>query len=447
MYRTFVRILATWFLDAYWIFRCLPLAALVTPATLSVKATYKNITTAGNVISLNISTIMLTYDDPDAHKDYIARFAELRYGTHGGYGIVGPSLHLARIISASASSGEIFQIAKPLSRPNMTYQTELHIPAIKCENSSSAVARNTTAAAVIAAGEGGKSSEPFNFSKLDMGQLEYQNLDEVSWPPMKIGYFAMIPQDDERMTRPWVSPNGLDYVDTPNQLWVVVADYGDDTRTNPRFLTCKLWNVSLSLNVTYFNDVQSVRPENFTYLNEVQTRKDWFGILEFPDQTADIANMVYSAFFWGICEKLTGYVVSSFNPPNWDLHDEANITTTTLAGASEFVAMMKNLSDLGDEDLSDEDLSDEDSLSLNRPLGALIEELSLNTSLNMLTDGFLRHLIPLVLYYHYALTSYIVPSLLPTSHIPTSITNTRMNTTTSSSHMASPYSLLFFPFS
>lgn len=106
---------------------------------------------------------MLTFDDVDAHKDFIARFAEIHVETHGGYGIVGSSLHLAKIISASATSGEIFQIAKPLSRPNMTYQTELHIPTIRCENSSSAVGRNTTAAAVIAAGEGGNSSEPFYF--------------------------------------------------------------------------------------------------------------------------------------------------------------------------------------------------------------------------------------------------------------------------------------------
>lgn len=219
-----------------------------------------------------------------------------------------------------------------------------------------------------------------------MGQREYQNDTESLWPPMKIGYFAMIPQDDERMTRPWGGPDGSDDADqSTNQLWVVVADRGEDSSTNPRFLTCKLWNASLSLNITSFDDVQSVRTENFTYINEVQSRAYWFGILEFPYQTADIANMMYSAFFWGICEQLTGYVVSSFTSPDWDLRNKASIKTTTLAGASEFVAMMKNLSD------PYSGTPPEDLPSLNRPLSALIEELSL------LTDGYLRHLTPLVL--------------------------------------------------
>lgn len=333
---------------------------------------------------------MLSFDSPWAHQDLIERFSETRFGLHGDYWITGSSLHLAKIISEPAASSEIFRITKPLRGPNMTYQIELHIPAIKGENSSSAVARNTSAAAVIAAGEGGNSSEPFNFRKLDMNQLEHQNVTE--YIPMKIGYFAMIPQDDERMTRPWEGPGGSEGSEVDNlsmnQLWVLVADHGDDNSTNPRFLTCKLWNASLSLNISYLDDVQSIRPENFTYVNEVKAREYWQGIIEFPNQAFDIANMVYSVIFWGICKQLTGFVVSSFNPPNWDLRNEASIKDATLTGASEFVAMMKNLSD------PDSVKIPEDSAPLNRPLNALIEELSLNTSLNLLTDPYLRHSVP-----------------------------------------------------
>lgn len=233
---------------------------------------------------------------------YMARFAEIEHGIHDPYKILlGPSPHLARIVSATAATGDIFQIAKPLRGPNMTYKIELHIPVLKCENSSSAVARNTTAAAVIAAGEGGTSSVPFDFGALDMSQLEYHNdSGHVSsgyvWPPMSIGYFAMIPQDDERMTRPWDGP-GANYYSTEtvmNQLWIVIADHDDDNSTNPLFLTCTLWNASLFLNTSYRDDVQSVQPESFTYINEVELITF---MEDFPAKTVNIAALIYTAFF------------------------------------------------------------------------------------------------------------------------------------------------------
>lgn len=381
-------------LDSDGIFRCIPLAALVTPATLSVKAKYMNVTTSEPVASLNISTLMLTFEDLDENLDMrnaIQRFAEIRSGTHGEYWIVGSSLHLAKIVSASAGSGEIFRIAKPLSGPNMTYQIDLHIPVIKCESSSTAVARNTTAAAVIAAGEGGNSSVPFDFHSLDMSQLEYHNdsgftKPPYEYPPMKIGYFAMVPkaQDNEKMTQPWHS---LDDLEVPtNQLWVVIADHGDDNSTKPCFLTCRLWNASLSLHISYRDDVQSVQPESFTYINEVQAQAYWFGMMEPWNPPVNMANMVYTALFLGICEQLTGLVVSTFIGPDYHLHDDANIKSTTLTGSSEFVGMIKNLSESG-----------EDSLPLNKSLSALIEELSLNASLNILSDSYLRNSAPLIL--------------------------------------------------
>lgn len=162
--------------------------------------------TSEKAASLNVSTLMLTKGSivADEQENFIELFANICDQFDGTYSIVGSSLSLAKIISASAASGEIFRIGKPLPGPNMTYQIYLHILAIY-ENSS-AVARNTTAAAVIAAGQGGNSSVPFDFRGLDISQLEYLNEtgDEWSWSPMKIGYFAMVPPDGERMTKPWM---------------------------------------------------------------------------------------------------------------------------------------------------------------------------------------------------------------------------------------------------
>ncbi|MCJ1270368.1 hypothetical protein MMC22_010264 [Lobaria immixta] len=339
------------------------------PATLSVKVAHQDITT---------SEKSTPQPAPDI-QETIERFAEINQRTHYEFTIQGSSIRLARIISLSAASGELLSMMRQFSRPNMTYRIEPHIPVIRCENSSLAVARNTTAAAVIANNEGGN---PFNFSALDMEQLEYQDDTVIEGlPPTQIGYFAMIPLDDQRMTRPWggVSDYGIP---TLNQLWVVIADHGNDNATIPRFLTCGLWNASLSLNISFKNNIQSVRPENFTYINEVPPTLS-FGIVPEDEPPTNIAGMVYTAYFWGVCEQLTGFV-SRYDAIQIGFYNKANIKNTVLTGAVEFVTMMKNLSHG----------SSENSPPLNRSLSALIEELSLNVSLNMLSDSYLSTLIP-----------------------------------------------------
>ena len=375
-------------LDTDRAIRSVPLAALITPATLSVKVAYQDITTSEKVATLNISTLLqyAPYGSPDI-RETIERFAEINEFMFG-FTIKGYSIRLARIISASAASGEILSMRGQFSRPNMTYRIEPHIPVIRCENSSLAVARNTTAAAVIANSEGGNNSEPFNFTALDMEQLEYDvvyTYTPKGFPSTRIGYFAMIPLDDQRMTRPWGGLNDVSNLEFPNlnQLWIVIADHGNDNATIPSFLTCGLWNASLSLNISFRDRIQSVRPENFTYINEVPPTIDWLGIVPDDESPTSIAGMVYTAYFWGICEQLTGLIASKLEVPYYHLYNEANIKNTVLTGAVEFVAMMKNLSDGFSED----------SPPLNKSLSALIEEMSLNVSLNMLSDSYLRYAI------------------------------------------------------
>lgn len=255
----------------------------------------------------------------------------------------------------------------------------------------------------------------------------------------EIGYFAMVPLDDERMTKRWDGLGALPAAtQSMNQLGIAIADHGDDKSINQHFLTCRMWNTSLFLNISYLNDVQAVRPESFTYINEVQPL---IGLDDFPDQTINVADLVYTTFFWGVCEQLTGLVVATFSAPFYDLSNEANIKDTTLTGASEFLAMMKNPSSFTSTAFL------RDLPPLNKSLSALIEDVSLDASLNMLSDGILRHSTPLVLIIIFSLTSHLVLSLLLMSPIPSSETDIHMDTTTSSLHTASPYSLLFFPFS
>ncbi|MCJ1468134.1 hypothetical protein MMC07_006762 [Pseudocyphellaria aurata] len=242
---------------------------------------------------------------------------------------------LDRIVSASAATGDIFRIAKPFPWPNMTYQIDLHVPAIKCENSSSAVARNTTAAAVIHSrdsdgalivGEMQDGSVPsdFDFGALDMSLLEYHNGSTL----LSIGYYA------EHKLR--TDDNGL----FRHQLRIVVADHDDDNSTKPLFLTCTLWNASSSFNISYKDNVQSVQRENLIYVNELYERVN----------EALMGNKLgYLQFFGIISDQLSGLVAANTSRLPAGVSGVsrislfgAKIKSTTLAGASEFVSMTRN---------------------------------------------------------------------------------------------------------
>ncbi|MCJ1469699.1 hypothetical protein MMC07_008335 [Pseudocyphellaria aurata] len=365
---------------------CIPLAALITPATLSVRSTYQYIETSEKVASLNMSM-----SKPNGyrrlsqeHFAFLSRFVELRSDTG-----LGPSHDLARIVSASAATGNIFRIAKPLPGPNMTYQIGLHIPAIKCENSSSAIARNTTVAAVIAAriakgDQAAGSATLEDFGALDMSLLEYRN-ESMDAGNLTIGYHTVLidqGDDDRSVDIRFLLEDAIRLSPHKNQLWIVVADHDDHNGTKPLFLTCTLWNASSLLNISYQDDVQSVQRENFTYVNEVESNLGLGG--------PNLGQQTYTVFFRAVCKQLTGSVLAFRTPTNaYYLNNTANIKATTLAGASEFESMMHNFNLLTENDR-------EDYSSLNKPLGALIEELSVNTSINLLSDSSLSRLTPAV---------------------------------------------------
>ncbi|MCJ1467049.1 hypothetical protein MMC07_005671 [Pseudocyphellaria aurata] len=333
---------------------CIPFAALITPATLSVRPTYQYMETSEKVASLNMS--MSTLNSTTAYDEiaFLARFTEFE---NNNLRVRGPSQALARIVSASAATGDIFRIAKPLPGPNMTYETEFHIPAIKCENSSSAVTRSTTAAAAIAArsvigeiaaGEGKNRSVPF----LDMEHLVYLIDSNTT---LSIGYYAEEVQEFDHNAQP------------RNQIRIVVADRDDDNSTKPLFLTCTLWNASSIFNISYKDDVQSVQSEITTYVNEIVApefvTREWI-----PDPTS-LADVAYTMFFTAISGQLTGLVWANVSGNDSNYNDAANIKTTILTGASEYVSMMRNFSIYTPDKF-------QGFSSLNKPLSALIEELS-----------------------------------------------------------------------
>lgn len=387
--------------------RLIPFVALITPATLSVEASYQKTTTLEEVPILDISTHMYypkmieenfapsLYEAPGFRNavQYVERFAQV-YGMvpFGGFTLGGASSRLARIISASAASGEVFPILRPFQRANMTYQTHLYLPAIKCETSSKEVARNTTLAAIGFANVTGKlgiSTEDPGYSDYDFNQYR-----------MKIGYFAMVPRNNytnETITVQTVDDLSSDDIFT-NHLWIAIADQKKNressgvptSRTIPSFFTCKLWNASLHLNTSFLENIQSLRPGNLTYLNEINSL-EVFNSLETVE---NMANTAYSAFFVQICRQLTGIVMLLFNR---ELDIKSHIGETALTGALDYVAMLEYLYANLQRTSAGLGASSPIPSPLNKPLSVLIEELSLNVSLNMLTDSSLRYLESIIL--------------------------------------------------
>lgn len=366
-----------------------------------MEASSQRITTPENVANLDISNFLPLNASTSDDKawQFVDRFAEVSVNgdplsDSTPYVVSGTSNRLARLVAASASSGEILPITNPLPGLNATYQIRPYLPALKCETSTEAVALNTTIAAVISASL--KTSEtPFNSSQLDMRQLAYGLGGQIL--KTYIGYFAMVPQYNDSSR-----PVPMESLDTEkmvtSQLWVAIADHAEDGSTIPRFFTCQLWNASISLNISYLNDVQTVRHDHLTYINEI----DPTTIVHDHEIPRNMASMSCEAFFWELCQQLVGVIGFS---PELDLINNANIRDTTLTRASEFAAIFniftamehgvilnnKSMADMAHGLMLDnKNISQIGTSTLNKSLDVLIEEFALNASLNLLTDSVLR---------------------------------------------------------
>ena len=376
--------------------RLIPFVVLITPATLSVEASYELTTTLEEVPTLDISTHMYYppmggkylpsfHEAPEFRNavQYVERFAKVSATVpFGGFSLGGASSRLARVISASAASGEVFPILRPFKRANMTYQTDFFLPIIKCEASSEEVAQNITLAAIgfaNVAGNLGISTKEFDNS--------VYNFDHFL---MKIGYFAMVPRNN--YTTETITVQQVDYFSSDdvftNHIWIANADQkntdnGYYPRTIPSFITCKLWNASLHLNTSFLENTQSLRPGNLTYVNEMHSLE----VYNYLNTAENMANTAYSAFFLQICRQLTGIVMLLYDN---QLEIKSHIGETALTGALDYMAMLEYLYRSLQRSSSKIGASSPFSSPLNKSLSVLIEELSLNVSLNMLTDSSLR---------------------------------------------------------
>ncbi|KAF2137403.1 uncharacterized protein K452DRAFT_341160 [Aplosporella prunicola CBS 121167] len=372
---------------------CIPLIALVTPATLSgfvvapvpmpLFPQYLPLNSTG-FNGLDSSPQLLRWTT-------MQRIAALMLAEQY---ITDISPRFGKLILSTATTGQQFAISQPFSNANSNYLVDFYAPRIKCDKSSADVAYNMTVAA--ARYQPGSGYGYYNTSKMNFTKLEYFQSDFGYY--RQIGYFAIIPFRDvfnvnkisnTKEEGLWIKTSNIKEEEfgfnsgESNELNIVIRDHDPDTNaTVPKFITCQLWNASWTVNITFRDNVQNVQVMGVELLNRTTLQlRSWDPSL--PSSLGYNMNQaLYTAYFLGIAKNLLGYIIGIMSPPRGTfLSYGSDIQKTVLAGSTEYVAMMRNKGDEWNVSLQES----------HKPLAAMIEEFSQNVTLNMMADNYFRY--------------------------------------------------------
>lgn len=297
-------------------------------------------------------------------------------------------LPLARYESSDNSLGihiynfKILSITPPFS--NATYEIDFFGPVVKCKDASLEVTKQIHDA-----------TERSRFA-VDESLIEIQN-----------SYFAFVPD---------LSKSGIDanagvvqvanHSDTngaahgSNELWLGFQRYHDDPNgtvaLRSHSLQCQLYNTSYHVSFSFVQGVQSMQWKELKPLN----------IIPFPNgpSTSDQKEMemAYTAFMWTLSDQLTGSIgfytnITANASTGADIFSDitTGIQETALLGSSDLQSFFdfnhnlypsKNGTSSGKvSDQRAEDIA----LARNRTFDVLIEELSANITLSLLSSDLL----------------------------------------------------------
>ncbi|CAG8909080.1 unnamed protein product [Penicillium egyptiacum] len=196
----------------------IPLAAVVTPATLSIR-----LLPTSNITQLRVPTVNFT--------DSFWR----PWVTWEGAGSIGsPSPDISRMFTATSSSAEILPVPAPF--PNSSYTLEFWGPSYKCQRLSEAIVE----------------MQGMNFTDhLDM-DAQYSSLQKL-WEH-EIGNSTNL----TRVVYSGAAPSALNntlfvYAAGANPLW-------NDNATQPTELVCQLWNTSYVVALNFTNGIRTLIP-------------------------------------------------------------------------------------------------------------------------------------------------------------------------------------------
>lgn len=300
----------------------------------------------------------------------------------------GPRTILTRLSTATAASGQILSMDPP-ARDSL-YSIQFNGPYVSCNAGNSTVVSLTD----------------FFLERKNIA-LQKDFLNET------FAYYAFVPAFGTYHEFDSVLDNGtyLTAIDQPrlqekpinatNELYVkffrylrdqygsLILDALQQPIAQPQYVVCRLWNASYDLTFA-FNNTQSVKQNSLALLNQVQ----------YPSihltETSDLIQLSFSAFFWGLCDQLVGSIglISSTKDDN-SIPTYSSISTgiehNSLLGSNDldyFFDLNHRLQNISYGRLSPQRFLDK-ALAQNKTLPALIESLSFNTTVSLLSDPIL----------------------------------------------------------
>lgn len=294
-----------------------------------------------------------------------------------------PRTILARLAEATGTTGEILQISPVFV--NATYELQFFGPVVKCRGANASTTKQIAAAT--------DRSKSLN----DHSITEIQN-----------SYFAMVPdlsvlgmESHARVIQVANHSDTNSAAHGSNQLWLGFArneiDLDGTLHVRPHYLQCSLYNTSYNVEFSFVQGSQLLR---------LQNNLEPLNAIDYPSGASESdkaqMNMAYTAFMWTLSDQLTGSIAfysntsskSSSNSKVWS-EITSNIQNTALLGSSDLQSFFDFNSNLyhskqGTKKGKVSDQRAEDiALAQNRTLDVLIEELSSNITLSLMSSDLL----------------------------------------------------------
>lgn len=291
---------------------------------------------------------------------------------------LGPRSIVSRLSTATAASGQILYITPPFV--NSSYNIQFFGPYVQCSDAS-----DTVASALQEA-----------LYQLNATQ-EAQGL-----TPLYNAYFAYVPDSNGQQNY-----RDLNSSRNSNQLWVSFKQNSTGWSENPypecaitANKICQLYNASYDLALTFQNGDMDVDylGGSPVVLNSIEYPA---GVVDASDPTM-VPILSYSAYFWAFSELLTGSMGMFSETVTWP-----NGTNGT-APFSLILTALENSALLGSSDLdcffgldwwfdnetwapisSSPQRAADVAFARNEPLDELIQELSKNVTISLMSDGLL----------------------------------------------------------
>jgi hypothetical protein len=345
------------------------LTSLLAPATLSV--TRSLITSSADVEVFNIGISNSTL------------YPEFVYPQNVDLQAAGASPQLGRIVGEVAFTGRQQDLQPPVPQPNISYELQAFAPLVCCNSANSIAVSQIITMLMTLNGSSPPFPYPFPSDSFDNQTFNWSVNTSEGPAYGGVAYFAIVPVLQYFPDNPadelawWTGAQGismLSHLEGQILVAILALTGGAINEMKMEFISCQLYNSSLTVQVDFTNNVSST----------TVVENKWMNDLYETDGTA--ISDAYFAFFQQISENVVGSVswwVDSSGAPHY--YPSLLLMNTNLGLSSQIYNMnqriMKEINK-GNQTYS------EDSVR-NISFAQNIEDFALNSSLSLLSDATL----------------------------------------------------------